>query len=111
MLAIQFRKVVRPFLPVGFTGGEHVIVDDQNTVADRNSSPFVATPCRNLMILGRQVGVLRSSCGLGSLNQNGFDPPIAFADPSTESFAATLIVARADPLCWLLVVSVHQIET
>jgi len=95
-LAIQFRKVVRPFLPVGFTGGEHVVVDDQNTVADRNSSTFVATPCRNLMILGRKVRVLGSCCGLGCLNQDGFDPPIAEAVPSTLTLASTLIVARAD---------------
>src|SRR5436190_17049419 len=90
MFTIQFRKVVCSFLPVGFPSSEHVIVDDENAMADRNSGTFVATPCRNLMILGSKVRVLGSCCGLGCLHQDGF------ADPSAKSFASTLIVAWAD---------------
>src|SRR5881392_3370117 len=70
MLAIQFRKVVRSFFLIGLTSREHVIVNHQNAVCHR--STFVATASSNLMILRREVTVLGSRCGIGSLNQHCF---------------------------------------
>src|SRR5436190_10314481 len=97
MLTIQFRKVVCSILRIGFTSGEQVIVDHQNTVCYRHHSTFVATASSNLMILRREVAVLGSRCSIGSLNQHRFDPAIAEAFAPALAFASTLVVARTNP--------------
>ena len=51
MLAIQFRKVVYSFLLIRLTRLEHVIVDDQNAMTNRNGGTLSSSSCSNPLIL------------------------------------------------------------
>jgi hypothetical protein len=97
MLAIQFRKVVYSFLLIRLTRLEHVIVDDQNAMTNRNGGTLSSSSCSNPLILRAQLRILGSRSGLGSLHQDSFGPMIALANTSAEPFAATLVVAWVDP--------------
>ncbi len=97
MLAVLFRKVVCSFLLIRLTRLEHVRVDDQNAVTDRDGGTLSSSSCSNPLILRAQIRLLGSRSGLGSLHQDCFDSMIALANTSTEPFAATLVVAWADP--------------
>jgi hypothetical protein len=94
-VVIQLGEVIRSFLLVGFTRFDHLIVNDQDAMADCDSSAFTPTPSRKAAILSPQVRLCRGSC-MGSLHQDSFDPPMPLTNAYFEAFATSFIIAWTD---------------
>ena len=65
----SFVEVVAAEVVVGFTAGEQMPADDQDRVPDCDRGPAGSALATDAVVLGGQVGVLRSASGLAGFDE------------------------------------------
>jgi hypothetical protein len=91
---IQFVKVVRSQIGIGFLLPQDMVNDHQQTVRDGDNGLLPSSPSRYAMVLGRQVIVLHAGDNPGHFSQHGSQIRVARACCATEPLAPALFVPR-----------------
>src|SRR5262249_43879503 len=90
-------EVVGAEVGVDLAGGEQVVGDDQDAVADGDGGPLGAPPRRQPPVLGAQVGLRGAAGALGRLGQRGPQPGVGPAGAPALALAGALVGAGAQP--------------
>jgi len=95
-LPIVFVEVVAAQVLIGAAVAQEMIDDDQDTMANGDRRALGSAARSDAAVLGREVGVLAVSGGVGSLDQEPTRVGIAFTCLAAEPLARTFMIARAD---------------
>lgn len=93
---LQFVEVVWAEFVIGLLRLEHVVDDDEEGVSGSDECFVDPTPPGEATKLRPDIRGLAPRVGPGNLTEDRFEPSIAASRLATQSFPATLLVARAD---------------
>ena len=94
-LAVVLIKVIASQILIRGMLREHVIHDLEHGMANSNHGNLRPTPRSKASIQGREIRILGMSSSMGRFDQKLAEPGAALAGLATETFACTLVIARA----------------
>jgi hypothetical protein len=96
VLPVLRIEVLLPQLPVGDFVTDDEVGGLQNPVRDHHGCPLLAFPTGKPAKFGPEIGLFGVARRMGTFDEEGPEPLVAFAGPPTLALAGTLIVPRAE---------------